>query len=104
LILVLALIFPACVRSASASFANPCEHPVRILTYRVPPAEIERDQRVADVELPPLEVTKVETAFDEAVGTSWSVVVEGLDRPISVDGATWEDDTVIVPAEACEVD
>lgn len=90
---------PACFESKDAYFVNPCDVSLDIETHEI---SIRTPTPVAKATLQPLSVTKVEDAFTTAGGFDWSVTVAGTNKVIQVDGDTWVNDTVVIPASVCD--
>ncbi len=90
---------PACVKRVDAYLVNPCASPLEVETRASPVAS---SRVVVSIELEPNSVTRVENAFHSTGADSWSVTIEGTDTVVRVDGDTWVNDTVVIPAEVCD--
>jgi hypothetical protein len=65
-------------------------------------ASVASSRAVVSIELEPNSVARVENAFHSTGADSWSVTIEGTDTIVRVDGDTWVNDTVLIPAEICD--
>jgi len=91
-----------CTKSFDVFFANPCDHRITITTYSVPPDQVSSEPKSANAAIPSLTVKKMEDAFFNTSGYSWSVVVNGVSKPVVVDGKRLINDTVMLPSgDAC---
>jgi hypothetical protein len=99
--LALSMFLTACSHYYDAWVVNPCAGHLRVETYSSPPERFNRYPPMRSVTVPPASVTKVDHAFTDAGGFSWSVRIVGYNEIVPVNGREWVHDTVILPADAC---
>ena len=103
---LLALLTPACSKAYDAYFANPCPHPVEIVTYLVPPSDVP-DERSSRRVIPPNQLVKSVGAFAGS-NPDWTVEIISTGELIGVSASDFEDDddveskTIVIPASACK--
>jgi hypothetical protein len=99
---VIGLLFllTACSSYYDAWIVNPCPAGLRIETYSDPPERFNQWPPDRSVVIAAGSKSLVKDAFNDAGGFDWSVRIVDYDV-IAVDGQSWEDNTVNLPAEAC---
>lgn len=100
---IVILLLSGCTKSFDVYFANPCDRELSIETYSLPPDRIEGEPESATGDVASLSVTKVDDAFFNAAGYAWSVVIEGFEDPIPIDGKKLKNDTIVLPAAVCQL-
>lgn len=97
--LVLMVSASGCTKAYDAWFANPCEHPVSVATFGQPEPS---GDPIAEVDVPARSSVEVKTAFFNAAGYEWAIVVND-GEPVLVDWEQFkrERGTVVIPASEC---
>jgi len=102
-VLLSSLLLAGCTQEITAIFANPCDSQLTIATYSTDdPTRASPGTLSKQVRLEPLSTTKVPNAFQYWGGPKrWLVGLVGSSDYVTVNGDTWIDNIVIIPARFC---
>jgi len=103
ILVLLALALSGCTQEITAYVVNPCDSELAIATYDADDPALMLPRNLSkQVRLSPLSVTEVPGAFQYWGGPkSWLVGVEGTTDYVLVNGDTWVNNTVVIPARFC---
>lgn len=91
----------SCSKSSDVWIANPCDVPLQVRTFDIPPDKIEGEEPNEHAEIPALSVSKLDNAFSDAAGGEWSIQIVEPESVYAVSRDQLSNDTFVVPAETC---